>query len=228
MGSISPNGIDVVLAGPVPTYRFTEFGYRKLFQMIQNTKLTSGLPAEAAITAPELFAPFEEADAASDVYMLGQVFYMLLSGGHPFAELDQDAALTAHLAHDLTPLHKLHTQIPKDLSLWIERLTNPDPLKRPRNAKLALEEMPAAKETPVVGHHGVAGNNASSKDGGRGPLVKGLVGSDTKPKKKKRMSPAVMYSTIGGVGVVAALALVLVIKGFASKREDMGAGNCCQ
>ena len=220
-GAISPNVLEVILGGPVPTYRFMNLGYRKLHQMIQNSAITNNLPAEAAITAPELFNLWEEADPASDVYMLGQVFYMMLMGWHPWAELVGDEALRAHMGHELQPLHKQNKAIPAALSDWIDHMTQPDSLKRPKDARAALECMPPAEITTAVTTS--AGGGAVGAASAT-PEVKGLIkpGGESKTSgKKKRISPAVWYSVIGGVGLLLAVCIIIVVKGMASSEGQL-------
>ena len=71
---------------------------------------------------------------------------MMLSGGHPWAGITEQEALAKHQSHSLPHLSKVNKSIPISLADWIDYLTQADPLRRPRNARAALEALPALDE----------------------------------------------------------------------------------
>ncbi len=80
------------------------------------------------------------AEARSDLYALGCVYYYVLTGTYPFNGDTVGAITDAHLEHRLIPLGSLRPDLPAPLRKWIEHLMQPDLENRPSSADVALVE----------------------------------------------------------------------------------------
>jgi len=174
-GAISPNGVLVTEnSDGTSVYQFADLGFRRLYQLLKNDAISGQLPAEPVITAPELFNLLEEADAASDVYMIGQVFYMMLTGGHPWVGRSDEEVRQKHLSGSLPRANLVNTNVPEDWAAWLAALTVPDPYARPQDAAAALALMPqpeiAAEVVPVAPIND-ASQLASANDSSKGGLL---------------------------------------------------------
>lgn len=154
-GALNPNSVDVIIA-PDQNYNYAirDFGMRKLLTLAENPATLARLPSEPAILAPELFKG-EEATPSSDLYMLGQLLYYLLAGGHPLVGLSAEEALEKHLQHDIPLINSINKTVPQDLAQWLDKLIQPEPQDRPFTADEALQSLPAynplAQLTPSSG-----------------------------------------------------------------------------
>src|SRR5690349_10125741 len=74
-----------------------------------------------AYMAPEQAAADPNVDARADIYALGIVGYELLSGRTPFAGLNQQQTLAAHITTEPTPVAQHRPQIPPGLASVIMR-----------------------------------------------------------------------------------------------------------
>ncbi|MCU1292337.1 MAG: hypothetical protein JWP08_1187, partial [Bryobacterales bacterium] len=128
----------------------TDFGVSKALSSAtsetatDNSSLTSlgialGTPA---YMAPEQAAADPMVDARADIYALGIVGYELLSGRTPFAGLNQQQTLAAHITTTAAPLVQLRAQIPAGLAAVIMRCIE----KRPADRWQSAEELHAALE----------------------------------------------------------------------------------
>ena len=84
---------------------------------------------------------FERAplDARSDLYSLGCIFYFTLAGQYPFQGKSPMDVMTAHLYHQLTPLHDLRPDVPVSICTWIDSLMARQMDDRPADARAALD-----------------------------------------------------------------------------------------
>ncbi len=67
---------------------------------------------------------------AGDIYSLGVVMYEVLTGEHPFPNLDPATQMIKHLTEPLPPLHERLADLPPELSWVIQRATAKDPAER--------------------------------------------------------------------------------------------------
>lgn len=73
-----------------------------------------------------------------DLFMLGQLCYTTLAGGHPFADYSTAQCIKAHRAGKMPALRKFNSRVPDQLAEWIQRISEPKPEKRFASAREAL------------------------------------------------------------------------------------------
>jgi tRNA A-37 threonylcarbamoyl transferase component Bud32/tetratricopeptide (TPR) repeat protein len=76
----------------------------------------------------------ETADARSDVFSLGAIFYELLTGWRPFAEDSSERIYKRILEEEVTPIRQWAPQTPDLVAAVVERALSKDPAKRYANA----------------------------------------------------------------------------------------------
>jgi serine/threonine-protein kinase len=105
-----------------------------------------------AYMSPEQIRTPKSVDARTDVWALGVVLYELLTGALPFAG-DTSAAILASVSADgWIPVRSVRPDVPRDLSLVIERCLRKDPGERtPSMLVLAAELLPFAPPGYVGG-----------------------------------------------------------------------------
>ena len=121
-------------------YQCVDIGLSAVISLI-NPKLPKLVLNDPALTAPELFEGLIP-DQRTDIYMLGQVFYLSLAGGHPLAGIPADDAYTRHKKGKIGPLSGYRSTVPDEVVNWIDLLTQPDPSSRPASVEQALLLMP--------------------------------------------------------------------------------------
>ncbi len=96
--------------------------------------------------APEVVMG-QPADARSDLYAVGAVFYELLTGQPPFAGSDT-VSVIAHILHDpLTAPSQFVPGLPAPIEQLITQLLDKDPAARPASAEAVLALLPESVET---------------------------------------------------------------------------------
>ncbi len=136
-----------VMEATLPTgrriYKCVDLGVSQMTSLMHPHEPLESL-LDTALAAPELFEG-KQADVRSDVYMLGNLFYLSLAGGHPLAGLPLRDAIERHKTHKFAPLSGYRSSVPKEIVNWIETLIQADPNARPQNAGAALATMPSQK-----------------------------------------------------------------------------------
>jgi Tol biopolymer transport system component len=95
-----------------------------------------------AYMAPEQAAADPTVDARADIYAVGIVGYELLTGRTPFAGLNQQQTLAAHITTAATPITQQRPQLPAGLAAAIMRCIE----KRPSDRFQSAEELHSALE----------------------------------------------------------------------------------
>lgn len=85
--------------------------------------------------APEQFADPHRADPACDLYALGCVFHLLLTGLPPFPAADAAQAGHRHTTARLQPLRYQRPDLPAGVAKLLEQLLAKDPTDRPASAE---------------------------------------------------------------------------------------------
>ena len=121
-------------------YVILDMGLSRLAPLIQGKDSILAIMADPAILAPELFDG-GLASERGDLYMLGQILYMSLAGGHPFGGVSAKVAQGMHQV-GLPPLQQFAEDVPEDFQIWIEKLVQFNPDNRPESAVEALNSIP--------------------------------------------------------------------------------------
>jgi len=144
-------------------YVILDMGLSRLAPLIQGQDSVLSMMADPAILAPELFDG-SEATEKSDLYMLGNILYMCLAGGHPFAGKSLEDCAQLH-SQGLPDLTEFAPDAPQDLLDWIGDLCEIDPQHRPSSVVVALKSMPIVAKpvkTGITPIHTTAGAPALS------------------------------------------------------------------
>lgn len=150
-----------------------------------------------AYMAPEQAAADPHVDARADIYALGIVGYELLSGRTPFAGLNQQQTLSAHITTAPTPVTQHRPQIPPGLAALIMRCIEKHPSDRWQTA----DDLHAALEP------------YSMTSGASAPMSPVVV------KKPFRWTPQRIAVAAGIVGVIGA---GFIASTFAFRRDRPG------
>lgn len=139
-GALTPDSILMVpQARGGYRYVILDMGLSRLAPLIQGHDSVLAVMADRAILSPELFDG-GIADARADLYMLGQILFMCIAGGHPFGGLSVEEARKKHLK-GLPSIKKYNSDLSKGMIEWLSSLTAVDPEKRPSSAVEALRNL---------------------------------------------------------------------------------------
>jgi serine/threonine-protein kinase len=148
---IKPANLFAALRGGMyDVVKVLDFGLVKDVAAVASARLSQ----EGAISGTPLFMSPEQAsgagvDARSDIYSLGAVAYMLLSGRPPFERSSTLEVLFAHARDQVEPPSRFGADVPDDLERIILRCLAKDPEDRyqdTRSVERALAQCAAADE----------------------------------------------------------------------------------
>jgi serine/threonine protein kinase len=125
--------------------KILDFGQSRLMQApsLQTMDQSGAVIGSIYMMSPEQLN-HEELDPRTDFYSLGCVFYQALTLMRPFNGASVGQVLTAHLQHRFAPLASLRPDLPRPLTVWVERLFSLDKNDRPSNALEALRGLNAS------------------------------------------------------------------------------------
>jgi serine/threonine protein kinase len=89
--------------------------------------------------APEQFER-TPLDKRTDMYAMGCLYYFTLTGHYPFSGDSAPQVMTAHLQHQVTPLHDLRPDLPAWVCDWVMWHINRKMDERPATAREALQK----------------------------------------------------------------------------------------
>jgi len=130
----------IVKPGSPPTFILKDYGLRRIAPLIQGRNPIKIHPSSPSIMAPEHFEG-DVVDQQTDIYMIGQLLYILICGGHPLAAASIDEARTSHLEHNYPMVHLIEPDIPISISRWIDSLTQPNKSDRYASAYSAIRAL---------------------------------------------------------------------------------------
>lgn len=116
-------------------YMVVDMGLNHLAEIIRGA--TGGI-VDPILMAPELHDG-KETDARVDLFMLGQLCYTALAGGHPFAENTAEECAELYRTGQLPPIEEFASGVQEDFTEWVKRLSNGDPEQRPADVHEAME-----------------------------------------------------------------------------------------
>lgn len=118
-------------------YIIIDLGLNRLATMVRGEDVNI---IDPVLLAPELHEEGVKPDARADLFMLGQLCYTALAGGHPFAEYGPDRCAGAHLAGELPPLSD-YIKVQDDLAGWVMSLCGGDRSQRPDSIEEAMKSL---------------------------------------------------------------------------------------
>ena len=217
-------------------YLLVDLGLNQLASMVKAEKVKV---ADPVILAPELHQEGVEPDARADLFMLGQLCYTALVGGHPFSSKSSEECLAAYHGEGIPSVDQYVDKLKPDFVKWIMSLIDVDPEKRPQDVSAAmitlhafeladaaakkLEQTARISEAAAgmaVAQGGAAMatsavNNSAANTAAGDPLSGAhaqVVNDVAKSAKKEKV---LMFSIIGGLVMFLILGVI-----FATKRGD--------
>ncbi|MFT5582453.1 MAG: tetratricopeptide (TPR) repeat protein [Cognaticolwellia sp.] len=134
--------------------KLTDFGSVKApDQFTTNLTMAGHLVGTVAFMAPEQITE-DEISPRVDLYALGAVFYVMLTGRRP-VEADSIAGyLAKHLMEDPPPPLQVDPRCPRKLSRLCMKLMRKDPAQRPQSAIEVIEALDAPEAQTSLRLHG--------------------------------------------------------------------------
>ncbi|GAA4126805.1 serine/threonine-protein kinase [Actinomadura keratinilytica] len=166
---------------------------------------TSDLTGDAAIGTPAYMAPeqFEGGaapDARTDLYALGAVLFLMLTGRRPFAADSAPALIKEVLLTEPPRVRSVRPEVPFDLDELVAALLAKDPADRPARARAVADVLRGAATVPDPPQ------GAAVPDAYRFP---GGVGAAAGPRPRKRW----MWLSVLPAAAILAYFLVLLSPG---------------
>lgn len=111
----------------------------------QNDRVTDEFDSGAVMCTPDYAAPeqvvrADQVDTRADIYALGATLYALLIGRPPF-EGSVTMKLVSHQAREAIPVHKLRTDIPRELSSVVAKMMAKKPEDRYQTAAAVVDAL---------------------------------------------------------------------------------------
>lgn len=119
-------------------YLIADLGIKRLSLFVTGKEIQMEDPI---LIPPELYGKPNAANAQSDLFMVGQLCYTALAGGHPFAESTALQCSKAYRAGKTPPLHKFAPHVPPELTSWIMGMIEGQPKRRPASAEDAIKAL---------------------------------------------------------------------------------------
>jgi hypothetical protein len=108
--------------------RLLDFGLAQ-FEEAETLTAAGDVPGTLAYIAPERLAG-HEANGAADVWSVGVLLWESLAGRHPFSSFSP-LETAKRVQEGAPPLASLRPDLPRALTATVERMLDPDPLRRP-------------------------------------------------------------------------------------------------
>ena len=123
-------------------YLILDLGLNTLATMVKGQDIHI---ADPVLLAPELQADDVEPDESADLFMLGQLCYTALAGGHPFSGRSEEDCASAHLAGELPLLTDYVPDLNPDFAAWVMKMCAGSRDDRPVSIDEATQALHAFK-----------------------------------------------------------------------------------
>lgn len=141
-GALSPNSFLVSKETlRQKQYFLADLSLSQLVPRINRSYAKGWLPSDPAILAPEIFEGHKPLDV-TDVYMLGHIFYYMVLGAHPLADLTLEEAERRHFAHEMPRLDEVMPAVPEEIATWIQGMMLPHPDDRTESMAEVINSIP--------------------------------------------------------------------------------------
>ncbi|MFK7911700.1 MAG: serine/threonine protein kinase [Akkermansiaceae bacterium] len=115
-------------------YMVVDMGLNHLAGIIRGV---AGEIVDPILIAPELHDG-KDLNARADLFMLAQLCYTALAGGHPFAEKTKEECAELYLSNSLPPIEEYVSGVQEDFMQWVRHLAKGDPNERPADTQEAM------------------------------------------------------------------------------------------
>lgn len=139
-GALTPNA---VVRGTDGQMRVADFGFARQPIMVSDS------PTWTAYAAPEQILD-GTVDERSDIYALGSVLYLMLTGHAPFADFDEELLRSRKLSEAAPAPSHDEPMIPPAFDALVARMLARDPLRRPQSAAEVADDLARFEETVVA------------------------------------------------------------------------------
>ncbi len=120
-----------------------DMGYSKLMELIHGGSSDIDM-ISPVFAAPELCAGKPVGEVTS-LFMVGQLCYAMLAGGHPLSGLPIEVAKAKHRVGELPYISGFRGDVPEGFKAWMYQLMSPSWKDRPQSVKEALAMMPSER-----------------------------------------------------------------------------------
>lgn len=216
-------------------YLIVDFGLDRISAMICGTHV---IMADPVLRAPELMDGKNPADGRSDLFTLGQLCYIALVGGHPYAGKTPEECAQAYRDGGLPHLSTYVQGVQQDFANWVMWLVRGDPEQRPYSSHEAMESLHAIQlKAPEPNVPGVTqAVDVPEMPAPNQPKISEPVRVSAEPvvkpaKRRQASAPSskegnLLLIAVGAVAVLLViLILVLVFRDGGSDASDTGAAS---
>jgi serine/threonine protein kinase len=119
-------------------YLILDLGLNTLATMVKGQDIHI---ADPVLLPPELHDEDNKPDESADLFMVGQLCYTALAGGHPFSGKSAEECAAAHLAGELPPLTDYAPDTQEDFAAWVMKMCSGDRSERPKSIEEAMESL---------------------------------------------------------------------------------------
>ncbi len=144
---------NILLAGEEA--QVADFGIARAVKQTATESVLTGTGMAIGTTAymaPEQAAGDPKIDHRADLYSAGLLWYELLAGHHPYADLSPQQQLVAHLTRPVAPLDQVRPSVPPALVALIARCLEKRPADRWQHANDILHELDRLLRDSGGGH----------------------------------------------------------------------------
>ncbi len=139
-GALTPNA---VVRGTDGQMRVADFGFARQPIMVADS------PTWTAYAAPEQILN-GTVDERSDIYALGSLLYLMLTGHAPFVDFDEELLRSRKLSEAAPAPSHDEPMIPPAFDALVARMLARDPLRRPQSAAEVADDLARFEETVVA------------------------------------------------------------------------------
>jgi len=210
-------------------YMVVDFGLDRISTMISGRNVVM---ADPVLMAPELVGGKKQADGQSDLFTLGQLCYISLVGGHPYAGKSPEECVQAYRDGGLPHLSTYVQGVQQDFADWVMWLVSGKPDDRPFSSQEAMTELHAIRlKAPSPNVPGVteAVDVPQMPEPNQPKITEPVkVSSELEPKPVKKIAAPktskdgwlLLFAGCAVICLLAVLVLVFVFRNSASALPD--------
>jgi hypothetical protein len=169
---------NVMITGTAPGLKLLDFGISKLYDEVpgdNSATRTGTILGTPAYMAPEQMDGVRGLTDRADVYAVGVILFLLLTGRLPFEQATPRGTILSAVLLDAPLVRVLQPEAPEVLARLVARCLEKDPGRRPHVADLARELAAFAEDDNVVSLEALEREGALRADGSTADLPATLV-----------------------------------------------------